>query len=83
MTENKWALMFGSEWEYILKLGSAITDPHDKKEFWENIEARKLSDPGFSIYSLFPRSDNATVRAREECFGYVRGLRKLKEEDSA
>lgn len=78
---NKWEDIWGSEWLYVKKLGSAITDPHDKKEFWENIKARKLADPSFSIYTLFPRSENATKRAMEDCIGFVKSLRQLKEEE--
>lgn len=82
MGEN-WEAIWGSEWPYLKRLGSAITDPHDKKEFWENVKARKLADASFSIYSLFPRSENATARAREDCCEYVKSLRRLKEEESA
>lgn len=49
------------------RLDSAITDPHDKKEFWENIKRLKSENPRFSIYNLFPRSENATKRAMNEC----------------
>lgn len=80
---DKWEDLWGSEWAYVRKLGQAITDPHDKKEFWENIKTRKLADPSFSIYSLFPRSENATKRAMQDCCDFVRGLRKPKEEESA
>lgn len=50
-----WAAVWGEEWQYLCRLGSAITDPAEKKEFWENLKQRKLDDPSFSIYSLFPR----------------------------
>jgi hypothetical protein len=79
---EKWSEVFGSEWEYITRLGAAISDPHDKKEFWENIKARKLADPHFSIYSLFPRSENATKRAMEECCSYVKSLQRPEEESA-
>lgn len=83
MGENRWKDLFGSEWEYILKLGSAITDPNDKKEFWENVKARKLEDPRFSIYTLFPRSESATRKAMRECCEHVKNLQRLKREESA
>lgn len=80
---KNWEEIWGSEWIYVKRLGAAISDPHDKKEFWENIKSRKLADSSFSIYALFPRSESTTHRAREECFEFVRGLRKPKEEESA
>lgn len=82
--EQKWKDLFGSEWSYVKKLGEAIHDPHSKKEFWENVKARKLADAKFSIYSLFPRNESATVKAREECINFVRSLRHPgKKEESA
>jgi hypothetical protein len=39
-----WKDLMGSEFEYTLKLGNAITDPDSKKEFWENIKRLKTED---------------------------------------
>lgn len=80
---NKWSDVFGSEWPYIERLGRAISDPDDKKVFWENIKSRKQADPSFSIYELFPRSENATKRAMDECCKSVFSRRKLTKEESA
>lgn len=75
--EAKWAAMWGSEWAYVKKLGSAISDPHDKKEFWENIKARKEEDPSFSIYDLFPTSKNHKSVAQKYC-GEILDMLKRK-----
>lgn len=66
MGEN-WKAIWGSEWHYVVRLGSAISDPHDKREFWENIKARKMADPAFSIYDLFPASKNHKLLAEKYC----------------
>lgn len=66
MGEN-WKEIWGSEWHYVVRLGSAISDPKDKREFWENIKARKLADPKFSIYELFPTSKNPKALAGKYC----------------
>lgn len=54
---NNWSELFGNEWEYIKRLGASISDPDEKKVFWENVKQRKLEDPNFSIYSLFPKTE--------------------------
>lgn len=74
-----WKQIWGSEWEYVKRLGSAISDPEQKKDFWENIKSLKEADPKFSIYSLFPRSDTPTDRARNECVDFVRSLIRAPE----
>jgi len=76
-----WKDRWGSEWEYVCKLGSAIHDPHAKREFWENIKQLKTENPAFSIYTLFPRSECATKKAMHECMDFVNSLRKPKEEE--
>ena len=79
MAEN-WKEIFGSEFEWIKKLGSAISDPEEKRSFWETIKEKKMRDASYSIYQDFPRSENATVRAREQCFQFVKGLRRIEVE---
>lgn len=76
---DKWEELFGAEMAYIKKLGSAIVDPHEKREFWEHVKSRKLADPSFSIYSLFPISESATKKAMRECCYHIKSLRKLPE----
>ncbi len=80
---NKWADMFGSEFEYICKLGSCFSDPEEKKAFWEMVKNKKTADPRYSIYTDFPREHCATKRAMKECVEYIKGLRKPKQEESA
>lgn len=80
---NRWEDLFGSEWEYIKKLGSCFHDPEEKKAFWEMVKGKKLADSQYSIYSDFPRDESATKKAMRECCGYVFGLRKLKREEIA
>lgn len=58
MTTN-WSQLFADEWEYVCKLGSSIHDPEEKREFWENLKARKLADPSFRVEDLFPRDPAA------------------------
>jgi hypothetical protein len=77
---DKWKDLFGSEWEWVQKLGKAIIDPEEKKAFWDTVREKKLTNPGYSIYQDFPRSENATARAREECVEFVRSLRRAKVE---
>jgi hypothetical protein len=74
MRNNKWKDIWGSEWDYVERLGRAIIDPEEKKTFWENIKRLKEEDPAFSIYSLFPASESATRRAMNDCLESVRRL---------
>lgn len=81
--ENEWAKRFGSEWTYIEKIGRAIIDPKDKREFWENLKKRKLADKDFSIYTLYPLSKqeknkvkSELEKAREACLQSVLGRKK-------
>lgn len=80
---SKWELVWGGEWDYVKKLGAAIVDPGDKRDFWENIKRLKTENPRLSIYDLFPRSESANKKAMKECCEFVKSLRKLKEEESA
>lgn len=73
---QKWEELFGSEWPWVQKLGSAIRDPEEKKVFWETIKAKKLADSSYSVYSDFPSTGNAKERAMVECCNFVRGLRR-------
>ena len=77
---NNWREIWGSEWEYVHRLGSAIHDPKEKRNFWETIKRKKEANPNFSIYELYPRSTNSKVRAMEECCQFVFSLRKLKDD---
>jgi hypothetical protein len=70
--------MFGSEAEYVARLGSAIIDAEEKRAFWENIKALKLADESLSIYSLFPVKQSLKLKAAKECCDYVKNLRKPK-----
>lgn len=70
--------LFGSEAEYVARLGAAISDPHDKKEFWENIKARKEADSGFSIYDLFPTQKKPKNMAQKYCGEILEMLRGKK-----
>lgn len=81
---DKWSERFGSEWGYVMQLGSAIIDPHEKKEFWENIKRMKNENESFSIYSIFPKKQCSTEAAMRECCSYVKSLRRPgTEEESA
>lgn len=70
MGEN-WAQRFGSEWEYVVRLGSAIMDPEEKKAFWESIKAKKEANPKYSIYSDFPVSESEKKRAMKRCMDHM------------
>lgn len=73
---NEWKEMFGSEWEWVVKLGSCFSDPEEKKSFWETVKAKKLADPSYSVYSDFPREPSANKKAMRECCDFVFGLRQ-------
>lgn len=64
---QKWRDLFGSEVEYIFRLGSCFSDPEQKKAFWETVRDKKLADPKWSIYEMFPTTVNAKEKARNEC----------------
>ena len=49
-----WKEQFGTEWDYLIRIGSSIIDPEEKKAFWETVKAKKLDDPAYSIYTDFP-----------------------------
>lgn len=84
MGEKDWAEIFGSEWAWIHRLGKAITDPEEKRNFWESIKSRKLENPRYSIYSDFPRDENAVKRAMSDCLeDFWSRRRKFKKDESA
>jgi|GEM_PF-6928930 len=80
---TQWRENFGSETDYIIKLWSCFSDPEQQSSFLEAVKQRKKDNPAYSIYDDYPRSENAAVRAREECCEFVAGLRKPKKEESA
>lgn len=82
MGEKDWAEIFGSEWTWIQRLGKAITDPEEKRTFWESIKSRKLANPRYSIYQDFPRDENSTKKAMQACCDYVRSLRHPEKDES-
>jgi hypothetical protein len=63
-----WKELFGEEWDYVVRLGSAIHDPEEKRAFWESLKEHKLADPAFSVYTLFPLevSTNPVDKTEEE-----------------
>lgn len=73
---EKWSEIFGSEWEYICRLGKCFSDPEEKKAFWEMVKSKKLGDPAYSIYRDFPIAENATKKALRDCCDFVFGLRR-------
>lgn len=83
LMSNKWSDLFGSEWNYVCRLGSCLHDPEAKRAFWETVKAKKLGNKNYSIYDDYPMSENATRRAMHDCCEFVRRLRKPKEEESA
>lgn len=80
---SKWRAEFGSETDYIIRLWSCFSDPEQQSGFLEALRDKKKRDPGYSIYADYPTSENARERAARECFEYVKGLRRPKEEESA
>lgn len=77
----KWREAFGSETDYIIRLWSCFSDPEQQDNFLETLRERKRDNPGYSIYDDYPRSENAVVRAREECVNYVKSLNRPKVKD--
>lgn len=73
MKEKEWADLFGSEWGYVKKLGSAFSDPEEKRSFWEHVKGKKLARRNYSIYEDFPRNESATRKAMNECLDAVLG----------
>jgi len=56
---DKWADLFGSEWPWVQRLGKAISDPEEKRVFWETVRDKKLADPSYSMYEDFPMADSS------------------------
>lgn len=80
---QKWRDLFGSEVEYIFRLGSCFNDPEQKKAFWETVKEKKTIDSRWSIYDMFPTTENARERAAKKCCEFVKSLRipRRDEED--
>lgn len=83
MKENYWAELFGAEWDRIKRYGKAIVDPDEKQVFWDTVKEMKRQDPHWSFDSICPVKKSATEKARDECVGFIKGLRRPKEEESA
>jgi len=84
-TSQKWSDLFGSEWEYVKRLGSCFTDPEEKKAFWDTVREKKLADPSWSIYTDFPvkNSKSAGLKICEEILNTYWPHRGKKNEESA
>src|ERR1700677_3305264 len=55
MKENKHRHLFSqAEWQWVLKIGSALHDPEDKKAFWITLIQKKEADPLYSPFQDFP-----------------------------
>lgn len=74
--EQQWRDLFGSEYERIIRYGKAITDPDDKRVFWDSILEAKRADPHWSFDSISPSKRTATERARDACIDSVKRLRR-------
>lgn len=76
MKEKDWAERFGAEWGYVQMLGKAISDPEEKRNFWEAIKSRKLADSSYSIYDDFPMSENSSKKAMQEFIEFWKSIYK-------
>lgn len=76
--EQKWKELFGSEFDYIKRLGAAISDPHDKREFWENVKAKKEANSSYSIYDDFPKAEVSRKRIAQKYCGEILEMLKKR-----
>ncbi len=57
-----WKERFGPiEWAWIERLGRALHDAEQKRDFWDTIRAKKDADENYSIFSDFPRTNAAAL----------------------
>lgn len=63
MRASKWAELFGSEWDYVQKLGRCFLDEDAKRGFWDTVREKKLASQAYSIYDDFPPGSNAAKLA--------------------
>lgn len=53
---NKYRHLFSAdEWEHFLKLGAALHDPKEKKEFFEAVVEGKQRDRNYEITGYVPK----------------------------
>jgi len=45
------------EWDWCLKLGSAMHEAEQKKEFWEGVVENKKLDPHYCLFVQFPQEE--------------------------
>lgn len=71
MRNNKdWRSIFGEEeWRFISKLGASLTDPEEKRSFWETVKDKKEADPDYSIFTDFPKEEK-TVSEKQRIANY-------------
>lgn len=73
MAQN-WRERFGTEWDYVVRLGSAMNNPEEKKAFWEMVKEKKQANENYSIYSDFPiAKGEAGMRICGEILEMLRG----------
>ena len=73
--------LFGSEAEYVARLGKCFIDPEEKKAFWETIREKKKANPAYSIYTDFPpvNGTDAGLKICGEILEMLRGRSINKE----
>lgn len=84
--KEKWKHLFkdDDEWEFFLKLGLALHDPREKRDFFDAVIQGKQRDPNFEITGYVPKplSDKAAL-ARKYVGPILETLRRGKKEESA
>lgn len=84
--KTNWPEIFGpEEWAWIKRLGSSISDPEEKKSFWETVRDKKLADPGYSVFTDFPKEivEVKQTVAQKYCAEILTMLDKHKEPPSS
>lgn len=73
--EKDWAAIFGAEFDYIKRLGTAIVEPEEKRSFWETVKRRKQENQKWSIYDDFPPASDQKRIAMKYCGEILETLR--------
>ena len=79
---NKYRHLFSeNEWSHFLKLGAALHDPTEKREFFQAVVEGKQKDPNYEISGYVPKRKSEGMKICGEILEMLKGHKK--EEESA
>jgi hypothetical protein len=81
--QNKFRHLFkADEWVLFLKLGGGMTDPEEKRAFFETILEKKHVSSRYSLFDDFPRDQTEGKRIAGEILAQVAEINAKKQKET-